>query len=145
MTVQADLDDYQRFRAWAAQAERKIAAAQRKRLRQIGNTLVRELLDEGSEGMPSSGGLRDRLASTKAGVQLLSSGVRLRLGAKGAGIGAIDRKGSVRHPTYGNRKAWASTEVEPGTWSKAFGEKADDVRSQMRDELQSVLKEAKSL
>lgn len=142
MTVSVGMDDYERFRAWAKQADRKIAAGQRKRIRQIGAEMAREVMAEGADGMPASGGLRERLAGGKAAVQMLAAGVRIRLGAKGAGVGRIDSTGTVRHPTYGNRKAWASTEVEPGTWTKAFEGRADEVREQLRDELQDIIREA---
>lgn len=145
MTVSVGMDDYERFRAWAKQADRKIAAGQRKRIRQIGAEMAREVMAEGAEGMPAGGGLRERLVGGKAAVQMLAAGVRIRLGAKGAGVGRIDSTGTVRHPTYGNRKAWASTEVEPGTWTKAFEERADEVRTAVREELDSILREAKSL
>ncbi len=145
MTVSVGMDDYERFRAWAKTADRKIAVGARKRIRAIGGDLAREVMAEGAEGMPAGGGLRERLAGGKVATQMLAAGVRIRLGAKGAGVGRIDATGTVRHPTYGNRKAWAATEVEPGTWTKAFEERADEVRTAVREELDSILREAKSL
>lgn len=142
MTVSVGMDDYERFRAWAKTADRKIAVGARKRIRAIGGDLAREVMAEGAEGMPAGGGLRERLAGGKVATQMLAAGVRIRLGAKGAGVGRIDATGTVRHPTYGNRKAWASTEVEPGTWTKAFEGRADEVREQLRDELQQIIREA---
>lgn len=141
MSVQVGMDDYLRFRDWAKTADRKIAAAQRKRLRAIGQEMAGELAAAGAEGMPASGGLQSHLAESKAGLQMLASGVRLRLGARGAGIGLIDRKGVVRHPVYGHRSAWSSTDVEPGTWTKAFEERAQQAREQLVDELQDIIRE----
>ena len=147
MSVSVGMGDYERFRAWAAQADRKIAAAHRKKLREIGREMGREVIAEGAEGMPSSGGLQAHLAGGKAGLQLLAAGIRLRLGSKGAGIGPIDRTGLVRHPTYGHKtkRAWVTQAVEPGTWTKAFEARAQDARAQVATEIQSVLREAKSL
>lgn len=142
MTVSVGMDDYERFRAWAKTADRKIAVGARKRIRAIGGDLAREVMAEGAEGMPAGGGLRERLAGGKVATQMLAAGVRIRLGAKGAGVGRIDATGTVRHPTYGNRKAWAATEVEPGAWTKALEGRADEVREQLRDELQQIIREA---
>ena len=142
MTVSVGMDDYERFWAWAKTADRKIAVGARKRIRAIGGDLAREVMAEGAEGMPAGGGLRERLAGGKVATQMLAAGVRIRLGAKGAGVGRIDATGTVRHPTYGNRKAWAATEVEPGAWTKALEGRADEVREQLRDELQQIIREA---
>lgn len=142
MSVSVGMDDYERFRAWAKTADRKIAVGARKRIRAIGGDLAREVMAEGAEGMPAGGGLRERLAGGKVATQMLAAGVRIRLGAKGAGVGRIDATGTVRHPTYGNRKAWAATEVEPGAWTKALEGRADEVREQLRDELQQIIREA---
>ena len=142
MSVSVGMDDYQRFREWAEGADKKIAARQRKRLRAIGKEYGPEIVAEGAQSMPSSGGLADHLAASKSGLQLLAKGVRLKLGNAGAGLGPIDRTGSVRHPVYGRRSAWASTSVDPGTWSAAFEKRADDVRRQIAEELESILREA---
>lgn len=142
MTVSADMADYERFRAWAKTADKKIAAAQRRRIREIGRSLMREMLEEGAEGMPASGGLQERLRGSKAHVAMLAKGIQLRLGERGAAIGAIDRNSGVRHPVYGNRGVWSVTDVEGGSWSKVFGEKADEVRAQIREEIEQILREA---
>lgn len=141
MAVRIEGSDYERFRAWASGVERKIAAAQRKRLRKIAQEYGPEIVAEGAQAMPASGGLADRLTNAKAGMQLLASGVRLRLGEPGAGLGPIDKTGTVRHPVYGHRSAWSVTAVEPGTWSAAFEKRADDVRRQVAEELETILRE----
>lgn len=75
--------------------------------------------------LPKSGGLNERVAGTKISVSILTgrntAGVRLRMGQ---GSGRAKRHmteinaGTVRHPVYGDRQNWATTDVEAGFFDR---------------------------
>lgn len=71
--------------------------------------------------LPKTGGLNEWVASASINTQILtgprSAGVRLRVRKKGHDMADVD-KGVVRHPVFGNRKAWTVTNVEPGFATK---------------------------
>lgn len=141
MTVSADVSDWERYRARAKTADRPVAAAQRKVFRDFARDVGRELAEEGSQGMPAGGGLQQRLAGTKVSVRQLNAGLVVILGGPGSAIGRINASGVVRHPTYGNRSVWGSTQVEPGTWTAAAEKRRDDVAERIGSELGRVLRE----
>jgi len=70
--------------------------------------------------MPKAGGLNTYLASASVVSAVLTgpktAGVVIRGRKRGHDLAAINRTGTVRHPVFGNRKAWATTQVPSGWW-----------------------------
>lgn len=80
--------------------------------------------------MPHRGGLSQRplklTTRTRGGGQRV--GVRIVSASRdGYSLGAIDR-GRVKHPVFGNRRAWATTSVEPGIITEPQEQSAPLVR-----------------
>lgn len=71
--------------------------------------------------LPRGGGLNEWVASAVIRTSVTSgprtAGVTLRMRKTGHDMKAIDA-GVVRHPVYGNTKAWAVTDVQPGFFTK---------------------------
>ena len=117
-----DASDYDRFAAKLKGADRKVAAAIRKRLRQAAKPIGEHVREEGSDPMPARGGLRDRLRGSRVTTALRGSGVDIWVGnRRKSQLSPIDRRGVVSHPVYGNRKNWASQSVPEGTFSDLSG------------------------
>lgn len=71
--------------------------------------------------LPRSGGLNEWVASASVTTSILTgartAGVRIRVRKKGHDMSDLD-KGVVRHPLYGNRSYWYTTQVPPGFASR---------------------------
>lgn len=122
-------------------SERKLGTRVRKRLREIADAIGPEILAAGVEEMPRSGGLADRLTAdgdVKAG--MTSAGMTLQLRAGGIQMRGLDR-GLLRHPVHGNDEVWVTQRVPPRAWSRPFEERAPEVREQVGEELDEMLRE----
>lgn len=90
---------------------------------------------------PQAGGLADRVVSSKfssrSQMRGRNPGVRIVVSG-GLDLDAVDRRGIVRHPVYGNRDVWVDQRIKPEIISGAFEEKAPVARV----EIDKVLTEA---
>lgn len=93
--------------------------------------LKREVQQAARDQLPAGGGLNEFVASAKIGVRTRTTGrsigVKLQGAKSGHDLEAIDR-GRVRHPVYGNRRAWVNQSVSPGWWSKTLERSAPKFR-----------------
>lgn len=138
--MEINAKDYERFAAKLKASDRVIARGVRKRLRDISNPLAAKVMEEGSAALPQSGGLAEHVrASAYRRNSMTSSGIRIRLGSRAAGLGKIDL-GSIRHPVYGNRKNWVSQGIDEGVFSEEFQALASDVRNEMRKVMQDFVR-----
>lgn len=133
-----DVSDYQRFAAKLKGADKAVQRAIRKRLRAAGKPLGEHVRDEGSESMPSRGGLRSRLQGAPVTVALRATGVDIWVGNRRKSQFARLDRGVLRHPVYGNRKTWVTQDVPDEAYSRAWESLAPEVR----DEFERVLTDA---
>lgn len=122
ISQKVDSSDYGKFAASVKDADKEVQKAFRKAFREIARPLGQSVVRSGSASMPSRGGLRARLASSKVGVAA-SFGrdpkVTLRLGAKPSiGLKTLN-SGQVRHPVW-KTGVWVSQRVPSGTYDQAF-------------------------
>ncbi len=93
--------------------------------------------------LPTRGGLAERVAESKFGVRVTSSGKRTGVrvvGRSGYDLQGLD-EGLVRHPVFGNRKRWVSETVRPGWFSDAEEGKAPEVRDNIDHALDELGRE----
>lgn len=96
-----------------------------------GGPLRKAARESWKTNMPHRGGLSRRglrmtiRTNTRNGASL---GVRMvTKSSDGYAIGSIDA-GHLRHPVFGNKKAWVDQSVKPGVITKALEDAAPDVR-----------------
>ena len=93
--------------------------------------------------LPASGGLAARIAggkfSTRTRAGRANLGIRI-VSANGYDLPAIDA-GTVRHPVYGNRKAWASQSVTPGWFTKPMEASGPAVRGELQKVMIAVARQ----
>ena len=136
-----DVSDYKRFQARMKSAPAAVKRAIRKRLREAGRPLGEHVRDQGSEAMPSRGGLAARLAGSPVSTALLASGVNIWVGNRRKSQFTLLNKGLLRHPVWGNPKVWRSQPVPEGTYSAAFADVPADVRRNVEHVLTDAIKE----
>lgn len=139
--MDVDVSDYKQFAAKLKGADAAVKRAIRKRLREAGKPLGEHVRDEGSEAMPSRGGLRSRLQRSPVAVALLASGVNIWVGNRRKSQFARLDKGVLRHPVYGRMKTWVGQDVPEGTFSDAWDKVPPDVRDDFERVLVDVMKE----
>ena len=132
-------EDYARFAAALKQADKAVARAIRKRIREVAAPIGAHVVAEGSASMPSRGGLAARLASGKPAVSILAKGASINL-KKGANYKGLD-SGVLRHPVYGNAKKWVAQSVPEGTYTEAFQDLPPDARAKLDLILTDAMKE----
>lgn len=132
---------------------RKIRARAAMRLREAAKPLAAEVIDKGSDEMPEHGGMRERMKQARARVTVSLLGKRVSVSIpvktnEGYAIRAIDRTGEIRHPVYGNRKVWRTTQVKPHAYTDVFKEGAPAVSrataAAVREALREIAREASS-
>jgi hypothetical protein len=91
--------------------------------------------------LPSTGGLNEFVADAKVSVRTRSAGrnpgVRLTGKKSGHDLQAIDR-GRVRHPVFGNRRAWVNQSVRAGWWTEALQDAAPKVRQELVEVVEDI-------
>lgn len=142
MTVQIDASEYKRFSQQLRQAERGVKNSIRKRVREAGKPLSEAIIREGAEPMPPRVAARFQ-ANGVARLSQTGTAVRIVLGRKGAYVAGPDHTGKLRHPLYGNREHWYSTQVPSGTWTKAYEAHQDEAVEAVSRVLQDVMEELK--
>lgn len=136
-----DASDYSEFAGRLKQADKAVARNVRKRLRTIAKPLGQVVLEEGSEPMPSRGGLRERLKSSGAvGVSITGSRAALALRARGVRIDALNQ-GRLRHPLFGLRGHWFEQSVPANTYTDAFERHKADVVKDLGEAVDESLRE----
>ncbi len=141
-----DASDYAQFAAKLKDADRQIATAVRKELREVAKPIAQEVVREGSVSLPHRGGLSANVESARTTINVLASGVALSLGGrahrKGEGqLRQIDENGQIRHPVYANRKVWAVTKTEPHRFTESFLAHKDQAVAALSGEITRILKE----
>jgi hypothetical protein len=112
-------------------------------LRRAGQRCGKPMKTAAREGalkrLPKRGGLAERVANSKFGVRMTSSGKRVGvriIGRSGYDLQGMD-DGEIRKPVFGNRKNWVSQEIAPG-W---FSESEEAAAPKFRDEFDQALDE----
>ena len=140
MAFDVDAGDYKDAARALKDADKKVAASIRKGLREIAKPLAEVVVREGSETMPSSGGLRARLESGKPLVSLAAKSASLNL-KRGSNYKSINDQGIVRHKVFGNPKKWAAQSVDAGTYTDAFNHHGAETAVKMQAHLKAAVDE----
>lgn len=132
--LDVDTADYKAFAQRLKAADRKVANALRKRVREAGAPLAAAVAQDGPNGLPESGGLAESLRAAKPGLQMTQTRLAVKItGALGtrtgktSDLGAINR-GRLRHPVWarpGRKAGWANQTVPAGTYDAAVDKHAE--------------------
>jgi len=150
--LDVDTRDYKAFAQRLKAADRKVAAALRKRVRDASKPLAEAVAKDGPEGLPESGGLADWLRQAKPSLSMTQTRVAIKLtGLKGSrtqktsDLNAINR-GRLRHPVYaqpGRKAGWANQPVQAGTYDAAIDTHGAEALEDIARVLDDVMKEIK--
>ena len=139
LDIQAD--DYKSAHRALKAADRKVANGVRRGLRKIAKPLGDQVLTEGSEGLPQSGGLASHVAAGgKVGLMMAATSARLKLSHAGVDVASLER-GTVRYPLFGNKNSWHSHPVTAHLFTSVFEREGPAVAEAMRDELVTLTNE----
>lgn len=140
--------NFAEFQKAAAQLEqlgdRKLVLGMRRDLRALAKPVGDRIVEAIADAMPKRGGLAERVRSQgRVSVLInLRSGVRIQLANKsGLYMGAFE-SGTIRHPVYGNRKAWVSQQVPGGKGAEAFAKEADGLATAVADHVTETARRA---
>lgn len=136
--TQINADEYKAFAAKLRGADKAIARGIRKQIRAAATPIGREVIETGSEGMPSRGGLRSKLQAASPSVSIMARGATINL-RKGANFAALNR-GILRHPIYGSKR-WTQQGVPSGTYTGAMQNLPPDARAGLQQVLKQAMKE----
>lgn len=124
--------------------DRKLVLGMRRDLRALAKPVGDRIVEAIADAMPKRGGLAERVRS-QGRVSLLVDlrrGVRIQLANKaGMYMGAFE-SGTIRHPVYGNRKAWVSQQVPGGKGAEAFAKEADGLATAVADHVTETARRA---
>ena len=124
--------------------DRKLVLGMRRDLRALAKPVGDRIVEAIADAMPKRGGLSERVRS-QGRVSLLVDlrrGVRIQLANKaGMYMGAFE-SGTIRHPVYGNRKAWVSQQVPGGKGAEAFAKEADGLATAVADHVTETARRA---
>ena len=124
--------------------DRKLVLGMRRDLRALAKPVGDKIVEAIADAMPKRGGLAERVRS-RGRVSLLVDlrrGVRIQLANKaGLYMGAFE-DGTIRHPVYGNRKAWVSQQVPGGKGAEAFAKEADGLATAVADHVTETARRA---
>lgn len=136
--TQISADDYKRFAAALKQADKAVARGIRKRIRAAAGPIGRIIIETGSEGMPSRGGLRARLMAARPAISVtgMAANVNLR---KGADFSSLNR-GILRHPLFGHGP-WQQQGVPAEAYTAAMANLPPAARADLENVLVDVMKE----
>lgn len=136
--TQINADEYKAFAAKLRGADKAIARGIRKQIRAAAMPIGREVIQTGSEGMPSSGKLRARLQAASPSVSIMARGATINL-RKGANFEALNR-GILRHPVFKTGR-WAQQGVPSGTYAGAMQNLPPAARAGLQQVLTQAMKE----
>lgn len=140
--------NFEEFRKAGAQlqelGDRKLVLSMRRDLRALAKPVGDRIVEAIADAMPKRGGLAERVRS-QGRVSLLVDlrrGVRIQLSNKaGLYMGAFE-SGTIRHPVYGNRRAWVSQQVPGGKGAEAFAKEADGLATAVADHVTETARRA---
>lgn len=84
--------------------------------------------------LPQRGGLAKwagGLPSASVKVERDRASVKVRLDKRGHDLASMNRRGIARHPVFGNRKVWASTDVPRGFFEDSVTPEARELRDKV--------------
>ena len=124
--------------------DRKLVLEVRRDLRTLGKPIGEKVLEAIAAEMPKGGGLAERVRSQgRVSVLInLRSGVRIQLANRGGMYMGAFESGTIRHPVYGNRKAWVSQQVPGGKGAEAFAKEADGLAAAVADHVTETARRA---
>lgn len=109
-------------------------------LRSAAKPLIADTRQFAREILPKQGGLNEKVARSRFRVKITTGrdpGVRITA----TGLDArLDTQGRIRHPIYGNRKAWVQQKVTPGWFHVPMRRGAPRVRRELAKVLDNVAK-----
>lgn len=121
------------FRAAALElkaAEQSLMPLARRNIRAATAPAAEAVRRSAMETLPHTGGLNQWVADASVKTGILTgprtAGVRIVARKTGHDLPAVEA-GTVRHPVYGHRNAWAETQVRPGFFSTPLQELAPAV------------------
>ena len=132
--TEVHLEDFQRAGKRLQEfGDRKLVLAMRKDLRAVAKPVGDAMIEAIAGAMPKRGGLAERVRS-QGRVSLLVDlrrGVRIQLANRaGMYMGAFE-SGTVRHPVYGNHKAWVAQTVPGNKGAEEFAKHADTMAAEL--------------
>lgn len=134
--MSVDVSDFVEFGAAAHAAAARIEQDVDRRLERLATESSRDVIADGSDGMPSSGGLRSELmAGGSVQVSRTSEGVEIAIGHPSIDLAYIDA-GTLSHPVF-RRAPWVTQSAPAGTFSRAL----EDVQAAVDEEVGDVLDE----
>jgi hypothetical protein len=145
MAVTVRAEDYVRLQRSLKDADKKVARAIRKRLREAAGPVGRYILEYGVEKMPRRGGLQAYLLGhSPVGVSARSTGMDVWLGSRKKSQLSLINRGFLRHPVWARatrtRKQWGwSTQAVP---EEAFTEALDHLPAEISARLHRVVADA---
>lgn len=111
-------------------------------IRMAAKPVVEGIKKQGDEELPAGVAEQYRAAKITSRTRTTgrAAGVRVQGPArgKGADMGRADSSGDVRHPVYGNRKAWSDTSVSPGFAERGAESAAPAATADMRAVLEET-------
>ena len=113
--------------------DRKLVLEVRRDLRTLGKPVGDAMIEAIAGAMPKRGGLAERVRSQgRVSVLInLRSGVRIQLANRGGMYMGAFEDGTVRHPVYGNRKAWVAQTVPGNKGAEEFAKHADTMAAEL--------------
>ena len=140
--------NFEEFRKAGAQllelGDRKLVLGMRRDLRALAKPVGDRIVEAIADAMPKRGGLAERVRSQgRVSVLInLRSGVRIQLANRGGMYMGAFESGTIRHPVYGNRKAWVSQQVPGGKGAEAFAKEADGLATAVADHVTETARRA---
>lgn len=124
--------------------DRKLVLGMRRDLRALAKPVGDRIVEAIADAMPKRGGLAERVRSQgRVSVLInLRSGVRIQLANRGGMYMGAFEDGTVRHPVYGNRKAWVAQTVPGGKGAEAFAKEADGLATAVADHVTETARRA---
>lgn len=139
--MDVDASDYQRMAAKLKAADKTLKRHVTAGIRAVAKPAGEAVIREGSEAMPSRGGLRAYLqGGGRVSLRMRGEGAELALGNRqGIKLGPLDR-GELRHPVFG-RKVWVGQRVPDDTYTKVIEAQLETLRPRMEQAVEDALKE----
>ena len=134
--TEANFSEFQKAGAQLLElGDRKLVLGMRRDLRALAKPVGDRIVEAIADAMPKRGGLAERVRSQgRVSVLInLRSGVRIQLANRGGMYMGAFESGTIRHPVYGNRKAWVSQQVPGGKGAEAFAKEADGLATAVAD------------
>lgn len=113
-----------------------VMATMRREINAETKPMRRQARDRIVGALPRSGGLNKwvgRLPTASVRVERDRASVKVVLNRRGHDLQAMNRRGLVRHPLYGNRAHWYSTPVPRGFYEDAVAPEAREMVARVAD------------